>query len=88
VADYDKLIPPADVLKAELDHRIEEKVRTAITERILREAGYEQQVAETLKVIKRPTAATLAKGIAELFERERDREWRDHIEAVADRASE
>jgi Topoisomerase 6 subunit A/Spo11, Toprim domain len=88
MADYDKLIPPADVLKAELDHRIEEKVRTAITERILREAGYEQQVAETLKVIKRPTAATLAKGIAELFERERDREWRDHIEAVADRASE
>jgi hypothetical protein len=34
-----KLIPPDDVLVAELDARIESKVREAVTERILREAG-------------------------------------------------
>ena len=43
-----KLIPPADVLEAELARRIDTKVRAALTERILREAGFERQVADTI----------------------------------------
>ena len=37
-----KLIPPSDVLEAELAERIENKVRAALTERILREAGLDE----------------------------------------------
>ena len=33
--------------------------------------------------IKPPKAARLTKDIKQLFKREPDREWRDHIEAVA-----
>ena len=50
MADYSgKLIPPAEVLEKELAERIEKKVRATITERILREAGLENQVAAPLQ---------------------------------------
>jgi hypothetical protein len=78
-----KLIPPAEVLTAELDHRIEDKVREAVAERILREAGFEDQVAAAVAAIDKPSADELARGIGKLFRREQDREWRDHIGAVA-----
>ena len=78
-----KLIPPADVLEAELAERIEKKVRATLTERILREAGLDRQVADTIAKIKTPKATTLTKDIKQMFKREADREWRDHIEAVA-----
>jgi hypothetical protein len=83
MAAYGKLIPPPDVLEAELRERIENKTRAAITERILREAGLDRQVAAALKAIKRPSAATLARGIKTLFARSPDQEWRAHIETVA-----
>ena len=37
--------------------------------------------------IEKPNAASLAKGIEELFEEEPDHEWRDHIEEVAEKNS-
>lgn len=57
-----KLIPPGAVLETELAERIEKKVRAAHTERILREAGFERQVADTIAAIKKPSSAVLAKG--------------------------
>ena len=78
-----KLIPPADVLKADLAERIEKKVRATLTERILREADLDGQVEAAIKKIGKPSAATLAKGIRQSFQKEPKREWRDHIEAVA-----
>jgi hypothetical protein len=78
-----KLIPPADMLENELAGRIEAKIRTAITERILREAALDDQVAATIAAIEKPDAATLEQGIRRLFKREPNREWRDHIEVVA-----
>ena len=80
-----KLIPPPEVLTADLERRLDAKVRAALTEHILREADFEGQVSKALKVIKRPSAAALAKGVKQMFEREADREWRDHIEAVAEK---
>jgi hypothetical protein len=38
MAGYDKLVPPDEMIGAELDNRIAAKIRAAITERILREA--------------------------------------------------
>jgi len=83
MAAYDKLIPPAAVLDAELDERIEFKVRASITERILREAGLENLVAAALAAIEKPSPAVLAEGIRRLFRRKLDSEWRDHVEAIA-----
>ena len=83
IAGHGKLIPPPDVLAAELGERVEMKLRDAIAERILVEAGFEGQVADAIAQIKKPTAAALGKGVRQLFKRKPDREWRDHIEAVA-----
>jgi hypothetical protein len=83
MADYEKLIPPMDVLSAELDHQIE--ARSKIMDRILREANFEDQVAAAVAAIKKPDATDLAKGIKKLFTQEREREWRDHIENVANK---
>jgi len=79
-----KLVPPDDVLIAELEERLEDKVRTSVRERILREAGYEDQVAKALVAIERPPAADLSAGIEQLFEEDPERQWRDHIDAAAD----
>jgi hypothetical protein len=78
-----KLIPPGDVVAAELDRQIENKLRASVTERILREADFEGQVAATISAIKNPGATILVKGIKRMFKQKLDREWRDHIEAVA-----
>jgi hypothetical protein len=51
----------------------------------LREAGFEDQVANTIAEIKMPNATTLVKDIKGLFKQEPDQSWRDHIEAVAKR---
>jgi hypothetical protein len=82
-AKYGTLVPPAEVLTTELDQRIENEVREAVTERILREAGLDRQVADAIGKIKKPTATALAKGIRQSFKEQLDREWRDHIEAEA-----
>jgi hypothetical protein len=78
-----KLIPPVHVLQQELTDRIETKVREAITERILRKARLDAQVAATIAAIKTPDAANLERKVKALFKRESKREWRDALEAVA-----
>ena len=82
-AKHGKLIPPGEVLEAELTNRIEKKVRADVTERILREAKLDDQVKAAVDAIKKPHAGTLTKGIKELFKTEPERDWRAHIEAVA-----
>jgi len=83
LADYDKLIPPPDILAAELSARVEKKVRAAVVDRILREANVDAQVAAALADIETPDNATLATGIRQLFKATADAQWRDHIETVA-----
>ena len=82
-----KLIPPHEVMEQELAIRIENKVRADITERILREARVDDQVADAVAKIKTPDGARLARDIAKLFKREPDAEWRAHIETVARKRS-
>jgi hypothetical protein len=77
-----KLTPPAKVVTAELDKKLEAEVRAVLTERILRESGLETQVSAALNAIRRPNGADLAKGIGDLFARSPHCEWRDHIHAI------
>src|SRR5262249_8178202 len=83
MAAYDTLIPPADILKAELSARIEDKICDAITARILREANVDARIAAALAEIEPPDSTALAEGIKQLFEEKPEAEWRDHIEIVA-----
>ena len=84
MAEHDavKLIPPPKVVTTELEERLDAEVRAAVTEHILREAGFETQVTEALAAIERPTAAQLTAGIEELFADKPEAEWRDHIERI------
>ena len=79
-----KLIPPDGVIAAELELNLDAKVRADITERILREAGLEEQVAAALAAINRPSAAELTAGIKQLFAHQPSSEWRKHVEVTAD----
>jgi hypothetical protein len=63
-----KLIPPPDVLTTELDEQLEHEVRDILTERILQQAGLENQVTEAMASIKRPNGTALAKNIGRMFE--------------------
>ena len=79
MAAYHKLVPPPEVLESELHERIESKVRAAITERILREAGFENQVATAIAAIEKPDGSALAEGIEAPFRaRARPRVARPH----------
>jgi hypothetical protein len=80
-----KLIPPNDVLTAELEINLEDRVRKTVTERILREAGLDRQVAEALSEISRPSAASLANGIRKMHEKSPANEWRNYIDKAADK---
>jgi len=82
-----KLIPPDDVLTAELETRLEAKIRAAVTERILREARADERIAAVLAAIARPDAAALQAGIQQLFADEPEAEWRDHVETRANELS-
>jgi hypothetical protein len=77
-----KLIPPETVIAQELEDRLEAETRAIITERILREANLEGQVAKALKSTKRPSGDALINGIRKLFKRAPEKEWRAHVEAV------
>jgi hypothetical protein len=78
-----KLIPPRDVITAELKREIEAKVRADITERILREASYEHQVAAAIAAIKVPNSAAVAQDIAGMAKSEPANPWRHHIDNIA-----
>jgi hypothetical protein len=78
-----KLIPPDDVIADELKKSLETKIRNAVTERILLEAGYENQVAKALAAIERPTTIALIAGIKESFTDNLENQWRKHIDETA-----
>jgi hypothetical protein len=78
-----KLTPPHDVILCELNEALAERLRTEIVARILREADAEGQIAEAMRKVKRPSAASLARKIEKLAESEPEKEWRAAIEEAA-----
>ena len=78
----EKPIPPPEVILQELEERLSEQLREAITARILREAGLDRQVADALAVISRPSGRDLIVGIKEMFEQSPECEWRAHVKTV------
>jgi hypothetical protein len=72
------------MLEAELVKQIEAYARAEITERILQEAGLEDQVAAAVAAAEKPSGAELERGIRAMFGRHPEREWRGHIIDIAD----
>ena len=79
-----KLIPPDHVLVEELEAETGKRLRAKITERILREADLDGQVATALAAISIPDGGALEQGIEEMFEDKPKADWRAHIRTVAD----
>jgi hypothetical protein len=79
-----KLIPPERMLEADLKARAEKKIRSEITERILREARLGSQMAVAMAALELPDGEELSRGTKQLFEDQPDAEWRAHIEALAE----
>jgi hypothetical protein len=81
-AEIGKLIPPDEVISAELEQELVVSVREQVTARILREANAEAQIAAALAAIERPDAETMRGGIEALFVDEPEAEWRKHVRDV------
>ena len=77
-----------DGVEHKLNKRIETRIRAALTEQILREAGLEERVAAAVAAVTKPDATALQNGIRQLFEQQPDAEWRDHITDIAEEFSE
>ena len=76
-------------MEQELVAHVEAKARARHhPERILAEAGFEDQVAVAVDRIKLPASATLTKGIERMFKHEQDQPWRAHVEQVAEKLTE
>jgi hypothetical protein len=80
-----KLVPPNDVLNAELENNLEDRVRRIVADRILREAGLDRQVVEALARISRPNVASLANGIRKMYQASPENEWRNYIGTTANK---
>ena len=79
-----KLIPPEEVIEAELETKFEAAVRAKITERILREAGLDRQVEDAMEQVELPTGCDLTQDIKDLFELDRAEQWRTQVDATVD----
>jgi hypothetical protein len=82
-----KLIPPAEVLEDTFITLTEERLRAQITERILRDADLDGQVAEAVAALDPPDGEALRRDIEDSFKEDAEAEWRDIIEAAADEPS-
>ena len=82
-----KLIPPADVLARRLEAGVQERIREAITARILREADIDGLTAAAVdRVVGRVDQASdgLTDLVAEAFEHDGAAWWRAPVDRVAD----
>ena len=82
-----KLIPPAEVLEETFMTLTEERLRAEITERILRDADLDGQVAEAVAALDPPDGEALRRDIEDSFKEDPEAEWRDIIEAAVDEPS-
>jgi hypothetical protein len=78
-----KLIPPPEVVTAELEEKLGAELRTLLTARILREADFEGQLTRALNEIERPLDAAMVSNIRQMLEHAPEREWREYIQGVA-----
>jgi hypothetical protein len=80
--DEGKVIPPAPVLRATLATAVHEELRTTITERILREAEAETQIAAAIEASEATIeahAAELGELVADALDEDPEEQWREPL---------
>ncbi len=81
-----KLVPPSDVLKRRLKEETEARLRASITERVLKEAGFEGQVKAAIRRLRRRMdgrTRTLATAIRKAFSSGPSHSWADIVARIA-----
>jgi hypothetical protein len=76
----DKVVPPADVVDEEAAQRLTSHVRAGITERVLREAGIEEQVASAVEALSIPPGSDLIAAMRVWLEAHPDRLWSEYVD--------
>jgi acetylornithine deacetylase/succinyl-diaminopimelate desuccinylase-like protein len=71
------------VVAEELEAKFEEDLRAAVTERILREADFEGQVARAMAEVERPTDTDMVTAIQARLEKTPAEEWREYIRVTS-----
>jgi hypothetical protein len=83
--DCTKIVPPEAVITAEMDNCLARLTRDQVTERILREARVDEQVASAIRLIAVPEGNTLVACTAEWVEDNPEDRWADYVTMVAEK---
>jgi hypothetical protein len=81
--DSKKLLPPQEILTTRAREQLEEHMRKIITDRILKEAGIAEQVADAMRGVSLPSGQDLATRVQEWLSYHRDAQWRNYVDKVA-----
>jgi hypothetical protein len=79
----DKVIPPAPVVAKTAADKVAEHLRRVITERVLREARLDEQIADAARALTVPEGEALVGSIGEWLAGNPDQHWSDYVDAVA-----
>ena len=85
MAEHDgrKIVPPADVLEAEVRAKMAHRLREALVEKVLREARIDEQVTDALGEIELPSADVLQKDVGAWLETNERALWRGFADEFA-----
>lgn len=79
----EKVVPPVEVVFEDVRERLANELRTSITERILREAKLEEQVAAAVAAISLPDSQSLLFQVAEGLVEDPEQHWTDCAQILA-----
>jgi hypothetical protein len=81
--DSVKVVPPDEVLSTTAHEQLTKHMRRIITERILKDAGADKQIADAVRSMSLPEGKDFAKGLWEWLSEHPDANWRDYVEKIA-----
>jgi hypothetical protein len=85
MAEHDsmKVVPPDEILSTAVHEQLTEHLRRIITERILKEAGVDEQIANVMQGVSLPSGQDLATGVRKWLSEHRDAPWHNYVDKIA-----
>jgi hypothetical protein len=77
-----KVVPPTPILASQIRYGVEGEIRNRIVQRVLKEAGVENQVAAAMSKVTLPDPASLSDDLMEWHEQNDEGHWRDWVKAL------
>jgi hypothetical protein len=78
-----KVVPPDEVLSTAAHEQLTKHMRRIITERILKDAGVDEQIADAVRSVSLPEGKDLATQMWEWLNEHSDAHWQDYVEKIA-----